>query len=124
MTKLILSGAAGLGFLGVGMGAFGAHALRGRLSSELLSVYQTGVLYHLLHALALLGVGLLMRQGADSLWVKGAAMGFFVGTLLFSGSLYMLALSATRAWGVVTPFGGLFFLFGWLSLAIAIWRDL
>jgi uncharacterized membrane protein YgdD (TMEM256/DUF423 family) len=123
MAKLTLIAAAVLGFMGIGLGAFGAHALRARISSELLTAYQTGVFYHLVHALALLAAGLLMRQGIDSLWLKCSALAFCCGTLLFSGSLYMLAVSAVRAWGAVTPFGGLLFLIGWLSMAIAVWRN-
>lgn len=100
-----------LGFLAVACGAFGAHLLRARLSPEMLGVWQTGVLYHLIHALALLALALFARtSGTDIRW--GAAA-FLTGIVLFSGSLYALALSGIRVLGAITPLGGLCFLFGW-----------
>jgi len=108
-------------FLAVALGAFGAHALRSRLDPQMLSVFETGVRYQFLHTLALLVTGRrggeAPRPGAD--W---AASLFTVGILLFSGSLYGLALSGVPAWGAVTPFGGACFLAGWLVLAWSSWR--
>jgi len=105
--------AAGLGFLGVALGAFGAHGLRERLSPTMLEVYRTGVLYHLLHAVALLAVAL----GADRLArPRAVATLFTAGVALFSGSLYALALTGARALGVVTPVGGLLLMAGWATL--------
>jgi uncharacterized membrane protein YgdD (TMEM256/DUF423 family) len=109
------------GFLGVGLGAFAAHALKSRLDAELLAVFEVGVRYQMYHALALLAVawGCARWPGAT---VGASGWLFVAGTVLFSGSLYALSLSGTRWWGAVTPFGGLAFLGGWLCLAWAAWR--
>jgi len=108
-------------FLGVAFGAFGAHALKARLAPELLAVFDTGVRYQLIHALALLAVA-----WAHTRWpgrvLTAAGWLFVAGTLLFSGSLYVLSVTGVRAWGAVTPFGGVAFLAGWLCLAWAPWR--
>jgi len=96
------------------LGAFGAHALRERLSSDALSVWQTAVQYHFWHALALLATPQLV--GA---WAKAAGWLFIAGVLLFSGSLYSLALGAPRALGIVTPVGGAAFILGWIAFALA-----
>ena len=107
------------GFLGVAAGAFGAHGLRGRLAADLLEVFETGARYQLIHALALVGVGLARgRFAARPLAIAGAS--FAIGIVLFSGSLYALALSGVRLWGAVTPLGGVGFLVGWTALAIAL----
>lgn len=105
------------GFLGVALGAFGAHALRERLSPELLAVYRTGVEYQFTHLLALLAVALLMRSTPAPL-LNAAAWCFALGVAVFSGSLYALALSGIRVLGAVTPIGGLLFLAGWALLSI------
>lgn len=110
---LLLGGA--YGFLAVALGAFGAHALKERLSADMLTVWRTAVEYHFYHALALLLVGILLRATpSTSLSASGGC--FAVGILLFSGSLYALALSGARVLGAVTPLGGLFFLAGWACL--------
>jgi uncharacterized membrane protein YgdD (TMEM256/DUF423 family) len=106
-------------FLSVALGAFGAHGLRGRISDAMLSIYQTGVHYQLFHSLALVLVGLLSERLAAAGWVAGAGALFVVGIVLFSGSLYALSLTGTSMFGLVTPFGGLAFLLGWLLLAAA-----
>ncbi len=104
-----------LGFLGVATGAFGAHLLKSRLSPDLLAVWQTAVLYHLLHAVALLALALFGKaSGTD---IRPGAIAFTAGILVFSGSLYALALSGIRVLGAVTPLGGLAFLAGWLWVA-------
>lgn len=116
--KLWLTIGALYGFLGVAFGAFGAHALRTRLSADMLAIWKTAVEYQFYHALALLLVGLwIAQQPARALNVAGIC--FALGILLFSGSLYALALSGVRVLGAITPFGGLLFLLGWLSLAWA-----
>lgn len=108
------------GFLGVALGAFGAHGLRARLSADALAIWHTAVEYQFYHAGALLLVGLWMRsQQTAALQLAGAC--FALGVLLFSGSLYALALSGMRGLGAITPFGGLLFLIGWLAL---IWAAL
>jgi uncharacterized membrane protein YgdD (TMEM256/DUF423 family) len=110
-----------LAALGVGAGAFGAHGLRARLSPELLSVFETGVRYQLIHALALMAVA-----WAATRWPGPAANAagwlFLGGTLLFSGSLYALTLTGIRALGAITPFGGVAFIAGWFALAWAVWQ--
>ena len=109
------------GFSGVALGAFAAHGLKSRLSAEYLAVFQTGSHYQLIHALALFGVGLLALQAPARL-VNLAGGLFALGILLFSGSLYALSLSGISKLGMITPFGGLAFLGGWLCLGLAAWR--
>lgn len=101
-------------FLGVALGAFGAHMLRGRVSEYAMDVYKTGVLYHLVHALALFAVAWLVAQGVAK--VNLAGMCFAAGIVLFSGSLYALAITGVKALGAITPLGGLAFLAGWAVL--------
>jgi uncharacterized membrane protein YgdD (TMEM256/DUF423 family) len=107
-------------FFAVGLGAFGAHGLRGRLSPEMLSVFETGVRYHMYHALALVLTALVMITGRMSgRLVSAAGWCFAAGIALFSGSLYALALTGVTLLGAVTPLGGLAFLAGWACLALA-----
>ena len=107
-----------LGFLGVALGAFGAHTLRSRLSPEMLAVFETGVRYQMYHVFAVLIVAAAMGQfGRTSLLVT-AGWSFTAGILLFSGSLYALALTGTGILGAITPFGGILFLLGWALLAL------
>lgn len=117
-TQFFLLGAISAG-LGVALGAFGAHGLRSRLTPEMLAVFETGVRYQMYHALALLIVGTAMARVAMPATVMAAGWLFVVGTLLFSGSLYVLAVTGTRWWGAVTPLGGVAFLVGWLLLIVA-----
>lgn len=109
------------GFLAVAAGAFGAHALKARLSADLLVVFETGARYHLFHTLALLGVGILTQLKPHPL-LHGAGAAFLFGIVFFSGSLYALALSGVRVLGAITPLGGLGFLAGWALLAAAAWK--
>ena len=121
MFRVLLLLAALFGFTGVGLGAFAAHGLKGQLSAEYLAVFQTGVHYQMLHALALLALAALwQRLGGRLLTVAGVC--FCVGILLFSGSLYALTLSGISALGMITPMGGLMFLVGWFCLGLAAWR--
>ena len=118
MDRTFLLFGAVAAFLAVTLGAFGAHALRGRLSPEMLAVFETGVRYHMYHALALILVALVM--GRMSGWlIQTAGWCFVAGIVLFSGSLYALALSGVTILGAVTPIGGLAFLVGWACLAFA-----
>ena len=117
-SQLFLSSGTVLAFLAVAAGAFGAHFLKTRLSIESLVVYETAVRYQMYHALALILVAFGLHF-FYSPWLFTAAWCFLIGTILFSGSLYMLVFSTVRAWGMVTPIGGLFFLMGWLSFIIA-----
>jgi uncharacterized membrane protein YgdD (TMEM256/DUF423 family) len=109
-------------FLAVGLGAFGAHALKARLSTDALGVWQTAVLYHGWHALALIGVGAVLLQRPGVAGFVCAAWLFGAGIMLFSGSLYALALTGVKTLGIVTPVGGLLFLAGWLAFAWGAWR--
>ena len=110
--------------LAVAFGAFGAHGLKGRLDDYSMGVYEKAVLYHFFHALGLLIVSILPRLGALSqsagTWVCSLLL---AGILLFSGSLYILALSGVRALGAVTPLGGLAFLAAWFLLAFRLLRN-
>ena len=117
MARLWLLLAAFAGFTGVALGAFAAHGLKHQLSPEYLAVFQTGTHYQLIHALALFGVGLLALQRPGR-WVNLAGGLFVVGIVLFSGSLYLLTLSGVRVLGMITPFGGVAFLLGWLCLGL------
>ncbi len=109
-----------LGLLAVAAGAFGAHALRERLAPDLLAVFETGARYQLVHALLVVVVGLFEDRGGRPLAPAGLLL--VIGTVVFSGSLYALALSGARLWGAVTPVGGLLQIAGWLVLAIRLAR--
>lgn len=108
-------------FLAVAAGAFGAHTLRARITPDLLAVFETAVRYQMYHALALFAVAWATKHWADAP-VRAAGWLFIGGTVLFSGSLYLLALTGTRWLGAITPFGGLLFLCGWAALAIGVAR--
>ncbi len=116
----IVSGAVSA-LVSVAAGAFGAHALKVRMSSELLAVFETGARYQMFHALALLATGILSLH-APSRAADFAAWSFLAGTLLFSGSLYALVLTGIRTFGAITPLGGVAFLAGWALLAYAGWQ--
>ena len=118
MNWIVTSAVAG--FVGVALGAFGAHGLRGRIAENLLNAFQTGVLYHLVHAVALFALALYGRATPASVTLP--AMLFSSGILLFSGSLYVMALSGQTVFAMVTPVGGLCFLAGWASLIFTVAR--
>ena len=105
------------GFLGVAFGAFGAHALRSRLSSDMLAVFETGVRYQMYHAFAILIVAAAIGRLGPVPLLAAAGWIFAAGIVLFSGSLYVLALSGIATFGAITPIGGLLFLAGWAVLA-------
>ena len=115
-TFLLIGALAGV--VGVALGAFAAHGLRGRLSPEMLAVFETGVRYHMYHALALLLTSALMGRVAGRL-IVAAGWFFTAGIVLFSGSLYLLATTGLTILGAITPIGGVAFLLGWACLAIA-----
>jgi uncharacterized membrane protein YgdD (TMEM256/DUF423 family) len=123
MAKIFLMAASISGFLAVAIGAFGAHGLKQKISEEMMAVYQTGVQYHFYHTLALLGVGILLQQFPHSLALKVSGWGMMIGMLVFSGSLYLLALSGTRWLGAITPIGGIALLVAWLALAVGIYQS-
>jgi uncharacterized membrane protein YgdD (TMEM256/DUF423 family) len=121
MERVFMVSGALSAFVAVAAGAFGAHALRARLGPELLAVFETAARYQMYHALALIAVAwAISRWGTPPL--RAAGWLFLTGTILFSGSLYLLALTGVRGLGAVTPFGGLCFLAGWLLLAFGVWR--
>lgn len=105
--------------VGVGLGAFGAHGLRAIVTPERLVTFETGVRYHLIHALAILIAAAAARAWPASSLPGWAGSLFAVGILVFSGSLYLLVLTDTRWWGAVTPIGGVAFLAGWVLLALS-----
>jgi uncharacterized membrane protein YgdD (TMEM256/DUF423 family) len=109
------------GFLGVALGAFGAHALKARLGPDMLATFEVGVRYQMYHALALLAVGWACTRFPGPVLTAGGWL-FVAGTVIFSGSLYALSLSGVRWLGAITPLGGLVLLGGWLCLAWAAWR--
>ncbi|WP_394753406.1 DUF423 domain-containing protein [Crenothrix sp.] len=105
-------------FMGVGMGAFGAHALKKMLSPEMMAVYQTAVTYQMWHALGLIAIAQFRAQAPDSSLLTFAGVLMFLGVLLFSGSLYGLALLNLNWLGMITPVGGVCFLIAWLLIAL------
>ena len=107
-----------LGFLGVAAGAFGAHGLRSRLSPDMLAVFETAVRYQMYHVFALLLVAAAMGRLGDARLLSLAGWFFVAGIVLFSGSLYALALTGVTTLGAITPVGGLAFLIGWACLAV------
>jgi uncharacterized membrane protein YgdD (TMEM256/DUF423 family) len=121
MERTFFIAGAVLGFLGVALGAFAAHGLESRLSAESLDTYQTAARYHISHALALLGVAYAVQRFGGG-WTTAAGWLFIAGVVLFSGSLYLLAVSGVKVLGAVAPFGGLCFLAGWACLGVAAWR--
>src|SRR2546425_3613399 len=118
MDRSFLLIGAVFGFLGVALGAFGAHALKSRLSPEMLGVFETGVRYQMYHAFALLIVAAAIGHIGNARLLVIAGWFFFAGTLLFSGSLYALAFTGVGILGAITPLGGLLFLIGWACLAV------
>jgi uncharacterized membrane protein YgdD (TMEM256/DUF423 family) len=121
-SKLFLSAGGLIALAAVALGAFGAHALKARLSAEMLAVWHTGVEYHIYHALGLLAVGLVATQLPESALLKWSGWLMLAGILLFSGSLYALALSGERWLGAVTPVGGIAFLAAWALFVVAVLR--
>jgi uncharacterized membrane protein YgdD (TMEM256/DUF423 family) len=117
MERLFFALGAASALISVGAGAFGAHALRARLSPELLAVFETGARYQMYHALGLFAAAWAVTRWPGP-WAVRAGWFFVLGTLLFSGSLYALALSGVRWLGAVTPFGGVALLAGWASLVL------
>jgi uncharacterized membrane protein YgdD (TMEM256/DUF423 family) len=118
MDRLFVTLGAASGFVAVAAGAFGAHALRARLAPDLLAVFETAARYQMYHALALLAVAWVAARWPGPL-PQWAGWLFVLGTVLFSGSLYALALSGVRWLGAITPLGGAAFLAGWICLALA-----
>ena len=106
------------GFLAVALGAFGAHGLSGKLPPSMMEIYETGVIYHMIHSVVILAIGL-----ADKNIYFRSALFFAAGILLFSFSLYLYAVTAVADYAIITPFGGLCFLIGWLWLVVSAVRN-
>lgn len=119
MSRLFLAIASILGALSVAGGAFGAHALKGKLTETALGSFETGVRYQMYHAIALLVVAVLIKQNPEVSSLNAAGWCFIAGIVLFSGSLYGLSLAGIKALGPVTPLGGVAFIAGWIFLALA-----
>jgi uncharacterized membrane protein YgdD (TMEM256/DUF423 family) len=117
MNQCFLLLGAILGFISVGAGAFGAHALKQRISSDMLTVFEVGARYQMYHALALILVALVYQQAPDR-WMLYSGWFFFFGSLVFSGSLYALALTGIKILGAITPIGGVLLLLGWGCLIL------
>lgn len=120
MRAWLLLGAANA-FLAVAAGAFAAHGLRRVLDLDMLETFKTAATYEMYHALGLILVGLLAEL-RPSVWADAAGYALLLGIVLFSGSLYALAITGVRALGAITPFGGVSFLAGWVFFGIAAWR--
>ena len=123
MSKTILMTAALLMALAVAIGAFGAHGLKSHLSDEMMQTYKTGVEYHFYHALGLLLVGVISLSMPSGL-LNWSAVLLAAGIILFSGSLYVLAVTGIKWLGAITPFGGLSFIAGWVLFFVAVWKKL
>jgi len=121
MDRLFFTLGALSGFIGVALGAFAAHGLKSRLTPELLATFEVGVRYQMYHAFALLAVGWAQTRWPGQV-LNASGWLFVAGTLLFSGSLYVLSLTGEKWLGAVAPVGGLALLGGWLCLAWAAWK--
>lgn len=119
MEQIFFRIACALGGLAVGLGAFGAHGLKERLSPDLLAIYETGVRYHFYHTLALLAVSVAIPALWQSKWTPYACGAWTLGIVIFSGSLYLLAVTGVRWLGAITPIGGVALIVGWALLFIA-----
>ena len=106
-------------FLAVGLGAFGVHGLRGKISPEMLAAFQTGVQYHFYHSLGLFAVAFAASYLGDTGLIRWSGWMMVLGIVLFSGSIYALSTTGVRSLGIITPFGGTAFLAGWILLAVA-----
>lgn len=108
--------------LAVLLGAFGAHSLKARLTTDMMAVYQTGLQYHLFHALGLLAVGIAAKQIGNSAWLRGSGWLMLAGIVIFSGSLYVLSTTGWKWLGAVTPLGGIAFIAAWVLFAMAVMK--
>lgn len=122
MARFFIVIAAVSGFFAVVVGAFAAHGLKKILAPGMIDVVKTGAQYQMYHAITLLVVALLLIHKPASMGLKASGWAFILGTLLFSGSLYALAMGAPHWLGPITPLGGLCFLMGWILLVVAGWR--
>ncbi|WNF37232.1 DUF423 domain-containing protein [Bacillaceae bacterium IKA-2] len=110
--------------LAVGLGAFGAHGLQARLSERMLEIYQTGVQYHMIHAVGILIIALVAERLGSPGMLLWAGWAMFLGIIFFSGSLYVLSISGIKILGAITPIGGVFFIVAWVLLALSALKNL
>ncbi|MEO2204427.1 DUF423 domain-containing protein [Paenibacillus pabuli] len=122
MQRVWMTVGAVMTMLSVAIGAFGAHMLKERIGADAIAVYETGVQYHMIHALALLIVGLTAGQLGASSKLKWAARLLFIGIIVFSGSLYVLSITGIKVLGAITPIGGVAFIAGWLLFTLDVWQ--
>jgi len=123
MAKFFLLLGAVNTFICIAMGAFGAHGLKHLLSADMLTIFHTGVQYHIYHALGLLFIGLLLLHYAKSRLIELSGWFMLLGIILFSVSLYVMSLTEIREIGMITPFGGMSYMIAWIVLSIAIWKE-
>ena len=121
MDRLFFTIGALFAFAGVAAGAFGAHGLKSRINTDMLTVFEVAVRYQMYHAFALIAAAWVQAKRPSALATSGGWF-FVAGILLFSGSLYLISLSGLRWLGAITPIGGAAFLVGWVCLALAVWR--
>ncbi|MGG4127560.1 DUF423 domain-containing protein [Paenibacillus illinoisensis] len=122
MQRVWMTVGAVMTMLSVAIGAFGAHMLKEKIGADAIAVYETGVQYHMIHALALLIVGLTAGHLGVSSKLKWAARLLFIGIIVFSGSLYVLSITGIKVLGAITPIGGVAFIAGWLLFALDVWQ--
>ncbi|MBY0218297.1 DUF423 domain-containing protein [Paenibacillus illinoisensis] len=122
MQRVWMTVGAVMTMLSVAIGAFGAHMLKEKIGADAIAVYETGVQYHMIHAVALLIVGLTAGQLGVSSKLKWAARLLFIGIIVFSGSLYVLSITGIKVLGAITPIGGVAFIAGWLLFALDVWQ--
>lgn len=122
MPQFILIASAVFGLLGVVLGAFGAHGLKKVLSTDMLAIWQTAVEYQFYHTFAIALTGVLLLLLPQATLLRFSALAFIIGTVIFSGSLYTLALTNVRWLGAITPIGGLTLIIGWFLLAYSLWK--
>ena len=120
MPKILTLGACVYGLMAIACGAFAAHALRDKMTPAQLNLLDLAARYQLIHAVALLA---LQRLGRDELWLMRAGVCWLLGVALFSGSLYLLAATAWRSWGMLTPVGGVLLLLGWGCVGLSAWDN-
>lgn len=123
MAKAFFLSGLGLGMLAVVLGAFGAHGLKSQVSEQMLTNYQTGVQYHFYHALALILLALFITVKGEAVMLGWSGSLFLAGILIFSGSLYLMAITNAKWLGAITPIGGLAFIAGWLVWLIHVWKQ-
>lgn len=124
MSKFFIFAGSISAFLAVGLGAFGAHILKSKLSQEMMEVYQTGIHYHIFHSLGLILIGIIAYWISQSPLVNWSGGLILAGIIIFSGSLYVLSITGIRTLGAITPIGGVAFIVGWLLLAYAALKNL